>query len=465
MLHHAALGHLPDLVREQALLAAGQAVAAGAHRQAAAHLELLLSFRDQLPADTVAAALTDRAHSLYLLNRFAESQRLAVESVAMWESIGDPAQLGRALVGLARTGLWAVGPRFAEQAAQRAVTAAEQARSRTAPTRTPPRCCSPRRTPSSPGPAATWRPSARSPSPDRARSSTPGVAVELARQTGRDDLVAHTLTYLGAERLSNGDPAGRDELDEAVRIAARDPRVEYVTRGCVNASGAAYRSGEPELALDYVRTGLAGCADGEFFAGEYRLDLTRAAIKLSTGDWDEAEAGLRDLVDRPGEPGLMRPMATACSPGCWPGAAGTQAGLAARPRGRRRHRLGRAALVGPVAAAAAELHWLGGTGRPARLRAGRLRPRAAAPTTWSPRPSWRRTPPDAAVPLPAADAEPGRAGAPRAVAAGARRGPPAGRRRVAGAARALRAGRRDLGAPATDRRPPRCSPTSARRPR
>ena len=131
VLHHAALGTLPDLVREQALLAAGQAVAAGAHRQAAAHLELLLSFRDQLPTDTVAGALTDRAHSLYLLNRFAESQRLAVESVALWESVGDPAQLGRALVGLARTGLWAVGPRFAEQAAQRAVVAAEQARAAT----------------------------------------------------------------------------------------------------------------------------------------------------------------------------------------------------------------------------------------------------------------------------------------------------------------------------------------------
>ena len=360
VLHHAALGHLPDLVREHALLAAAQAVAAGAHRQAAAHLDLLLSFRDQLPADTVAAALTDRAHSLYLLNRFAESQRLAVESVAMWESIGDPAQLGRALVGLARTGLWAVGPRFAEQAAQRAVVAAEEARSREGDR-----------------PATVLLAQAHA-EVARARGnlatlgpvSEPGAgaveharrAVELARETGRDDLVAHTLTYLGAERLSNGDQAGRDELDEAVRIAARDPRVEYVTRGCVNASGAAYRSGEPELALEYVRTGLAGCADGEFFAGEYRLDLTRAVIQLSTGSWDEAEAALRDLVDRPGEPGLMRPMATA-----------TLARLLAR-RGSDDavSLLARAVadvtgsdephVVGPVAAAAAELHWLAGSG-------------------------------------------------------------------------------------------------------
>jgi DNA-binding winged helix-turn-helix (wHTH) protein len=360
VLHHAARGHVPGLVREQALLAAGQAVAAGAHRQAAAHLDLLLSFRDQLPADTVAAALTDRAHSLYLLNRFAESQRLAVESVQMWETLGDPAQLGRALVGLARTGLWAVGPRFAEQAAQRAVAAAEQARSR-----------------ADDGPATVLLAQAHA---ELARSrgnlatlgpvSEPGPsavehalrAVELARLTGRDDLVAHTLTYLGAERLSNGDPAGRDQLDEAVRIAARDPRVEYVTRGCVNASGAAYRSGEPELAMEYVRTGLAGCADGEFFAGEYRLDLTRAAIQLSTGSWDEAEAALRDLVDRPGEPGLMRPMATAMLARL----------LARRGRDGAGRLLARAVadvtgsdephLVGPVAAAVAELHWLAGSG-------------------------------------------------------------------------------------------------------
>jgi|GEM_PF-94931 len=364
VLHHAALGALPDLVREQALLAAGQAVAAGAHRQAAAHLERLLSFRDQLPADTVAGALTDRAHSLYLLNRFAESQRLAVESVAMWESIGDPAQLARALVGLARTGLWAVGPRFAEQAAQRAVAAAEraatagsedsdasttvllaQAHAELARAR---------------GNLATVGPVSE-PSPGALEHAA--RAVELAREVGRADLVAHALTYRGTERLSNGDPGGRDDLDEAVRLAAGDPRVEYVTRGCVNASGAAYRSGEPELALDYVRTGLAGCADGEFFAGEYRLHLTRATIQLSTGSWAEAEAGLRELVDRPGEPGLMRPMAVSLLARL----------LARRGDDQARSLLARAVadvagsdephLVGPVAAAAAELHWLHGSGQ------------------------------------------------------------------------------------------------------
>ena len=90
--------------------------------------------------------------------------------------------------------------------------------------------------------------------------------------------------------------------------------------------------------------------------------LTRAAIKLSTGDWDEAEAGLRDLVDRPGEPGLMRPMATALLARL----------LARRGRDQAGSLLAHAVadvtgsdephLVGPVAAAAAELHWLGGTG-------------------------------------------------------------------------------------------------------
>jgi hypothetical protein len=368
VLHHAALGALPDVVREQALLAAGQAVAAGAHRQAAAHLQLLLSFRDQLPRDTVAGALTDRAHSLYLLNRFAESQRLAVESVALWESLGDAGQLGRALVGLARTGLWAVGPRFAEQAAQRAVAAAERARSE-----------------GGDGPATVLLVQAHAevaramgnlatvgpvsePSPGAVEHAA--RAVDLARRSGRDDLVAHALTYLGAERLSNGDPGGRADLDEAVRLAARDPRVEYVTRGCVNASAAAFRAGDPALALEYVRTGLAGCADGEFFAGEYRLDLTRAAIQVSTGAWAEAEAGLRDLVDRPGEPGLMRPMATALLARLLARRGEDQAGSV----------LARAVadvtgsdephLVGPVAAAAAELHWRGGTGDlPAFVRA------------------------------------------------------------------------------------------------
>jgi hypothetical protein len=39
--------------------------------------------------------------------------------------------------------------------------------------------------------------------------------------------------------------------------------------------------------------------------------LTLEAVHVARGQWAEAEAGLRDLIDRAGEPGIMRPLARA----------------------------------------------------------------------------------------------------------------------------------------------------------
>jgi hypothetical protein len=55
--------------------------------------------------------------------------------------------------------------------------------------------------------------------------------------------------------------------------------------------------------------GLRASADGEFFAGQYRLRLTSAAVHSSRGDWDRAVADLRALLDGPGEPGVMAALA------------------------------------------------------------------------------------------------------------------------------------------------------------
>jgi hypothetical protein len=80
-------------------------------------------------------------------------------------------------------------------------------------------------------------------------------------------------------------------------------------RSYVNAAHGAYRSGRLDEAERYVAAGLRIAADGEFAAGQHRLRLTAASVRASRGDWDQAVADLRALLNSPGEPGVMAALA------------------------------------------------------------------------------------------------------------------------------------------------------------
>jgi hypothetical protein len=136
-------------------------------------------------------------------------------------------------------------------------------------------------------------------------------AVNMGQRLGRKDIEAQALCYLGDARLARGDSRGEEDLRRAISLAATDSRVETRVRSYVNAAHGAYRSGRLEEADKYVAAGLRVAADGEFFAGQYRLRLTAAAVHASRGDWERAIADLRALLSTPGEPGIMA--ALACS--------------------------------------------------------------------------------------------------------------------------------------------------------
>jgi hypothetical protein len=80
-------------------------------------------------------------------------------------------------------------------------------------------------------------------------------------------------------------------------------------RCIVNAAHGAYRSGRLDEAERLVAAGLQAAADWEFFAGQYRLRLTRAAVLASRGDWELAISDLRDMLQVSGQPGIMSSLA------------------------------------------------------------------------------------------------------------------------------------------------------------
>jgi tetratricopeptide (TPR) repeat protein len=303
IVHHADKAGRGDVLCAHGPAAAAAATQAGAHRQAAEILRVVLQHGgDTIDEATVADLLTRRAYSLYVVNQFDAAIECGQAAVSTAERAGNPTALVDALLVLAKAAYWAPGPSAARRAAQRALTLLESSGDRprlASALIDAARACSN---------LATLGVVAE-PNPESAQFAE--RALELAEQLGRDDLRSQALCYLGAGRLACGDERGRHDMDRAIALSATEPRAEFRVRIYVNAAGSAYRAGRLQDAERYVTAGLRLAPDSDFVAGEYRLRLTAAAIHATAGEWEQAVDELRDLVASADAPGVMRLMARA----------------------------------------------------------------------------------------------------------------------------------------------------------
>ena len=217
------------------------------------------------------------------------------------EEAGDAILLADALLVLARVAMFAARPD------------ARQAGPRSEPSTFSNPCGmtpgSRLRSPSWRGHTATWPPSVSSPNPARGQRLWPsGRWASRNAWDVRTSKRRHRATS-GMPAWRAGTHAGRRTFGARFRLAGSDSRVETRVRSYVNAAHGAYRSGRFADADRFVAEGLRVAADGEFFAGQYRLRLTAAAVHGSRGEWDRAIADLRALLDSPGEPGVMAALA------------------------------------------------------------------------------------------------------------------------------------------------------------
>jgi DNA-binding winged helix-turn-helix (wHTH) protein len=352
LVHHAERAGDIDAVIDHAPVAAEEAIRLGSYSQAIHHLEALLAQADALPDSTVAVASSQLSYALYMVNRFADSARHGRRGVAAAEAAGDRVVLADALVWLFRTLYWSDGPRAATATIERALPLLEElgdeARLATAHAGLA-RAHSDLVTV---GPVAE---------PDRAVVEHAERSLELAERLGHGHLRCHALQYRGTGRLALGDPGGADDLAAAVELAQLDPRDELPARACVNAAGGSFRAGRLEDAERYALLGLDRAAGGEFTAGAYRLQVTLQGVRISQGAWDEAQAGLQTLVDWPGEPGIMRPLAASLLVRLLARRGRhDEAADALRPAVDATSGSTEIALVGPVTAGHLEAAWLGG---------------------------------------------------------------------------------------------------------
>ena len=351
LVHHASRADDVERVLRHGPPAATDAIRLGSHRQAVELLRLVLGHAGRLGIGEAARLSVQLAYSLYVVNQFEESYHAATRAVALAEQASDALVLADALVVLGRSSFWARGPLTARAAVERALELIEREGDEVRETTALAELARARSNLATLGVAE--------PSPEGLDAAE--RAVVLARRIGRDDLRAQALMYRGSGRVDIGDPRWHEDVDQAIALARQDPRIELAVRAYVNASLVALRAGRFDQAERFIDLGLDLAAGTEFYAGEYRLALTRQVLRVARGDWAAAEADLAQLIDRPGEPGIMRSLARSVFArllgrrGAWSMADDTLGPAVAEAAASDEIH-----LVGPVAVAQLELAWLRG---------------------------------------------------------------------------------------------------------
>ena len=290
LVHHAVAVGDDAAVARYAAAAAGEAAAVDGHREALAFAELAIgggrAARFTAPAAAELHGLAARA--AYALNRFGEAAGHADRAVALWDSTGTtPLGLGQALLISARMSTLLADPAAARAKAGRALAVLEPL----GPTRELALAHS------TLGCQDTLQ--ARF---DEAVSRL-DTALELARRTGADDVVAHALNYRGVSLASRGDDQGLADLRESVELAGRLGQADNVTLAAHNLAVILLRSARVAEAEPYLTLGATVAREHHLTTAAFRIEAQQCYVLILRGEWDEAERRLRALLDAGGDPG------------------------------------------------------------------------------------------------------------------------------------------------------------------
>jgi DNA-binding CsgD family transcriptional regulator/tetratricopeptide (TPR) repeat protein len=290
VMHHAVEAGDVETILAVGPLAAREAAQAGSHRQSLAHYESMLPHAARLDLRARAELLDGYGWELYNAHRFREAVDAGRAAARLYEEAGDPVAVGECLVRLSRHLFMAGETDEAEHAASRAVLVLE-------PT----------------GHAAALAHAslyegailALTDEPDRAAGIL-ASARDLALRSGRSDLAALALNYLGIARFELG--AGEEGLAllrESVAASIAGRHWESAARGYCNLGELLFRSGRLDELEACVRDGLAFTHERGFWSHAYNLEVHRCLALLRRGRWEAALSGLRELVEGVDDPGML----------------------------------------------------------------------------------------------------------------------------------------------------------------
>ncbi len=282
LVHHAAGAHDEALVLRYAPLAAQQASAQGAHREAAAHYAVALRYADQFPPERQTELFEGCAHECYLTGQEEEAMQARQDALRIWRQLDRPDKVGQTLRWLSRIS-WMLGkPGDAEQYAVEAVRLLE-----TLP-------------PSAElAMAYSNRAQLYMLAEDNAEAVRWGErAIALAESLGDVETLVHALNNVGsAQRYTQDDERGRANLERSLRLALERGWEEHASRAYANLASGAVEARDYSRAARYLRDGIAYCAEHDLDPWGRYMMAWRAHISFEQGAWEEAAEGATRLLE------------------------------------------------------------------------------------------------------------------------------------------------------------------------
>ena len=272
IVHHAAQAGSPDAIIRYGPAAARDAARAGAHREAVAHLGLVLEHDGQLAPGERAGLLEQYAIECYTVGAIGNAVTAGQRAVGLNRSLGDLRRLGASLRWLSRIA-WMAGDRAgADQASREAIEVLEQAGDNRllalALSNESQLCMLAHRLPES--------------------IAYGERAVMLAREVGDAATMSHALTNIGMSRWGLGDSAGQATIDEALQVALDAGDVEDACRAYVCLIWNMLDWFRLDEADRYLTAAMRLAGESEFFGILAYMQAGRARLEFARGSWDEA---------------------------------------------------------------------------------------------------------------------------------------------------------------------------------
>jgi len=343
IVHHARGASDADGIARYAPPAARRASATAAHKEALAHFRAAIHEGSRQADNDWAQLLTDYAIECYVTNEAMEGLGAAEQALVIWRILENGLREGDTLRWLSRLHWWLGHGERAIQSGLAAVDVLEDL-------------------PESAELAMAYSNLAQvsmlAQQADEAEAwATKAIAV--ARAVDDRSTLAHALNNLGSTRLRTGDQDGWSLLEESLAIATAEGFDDHAGRAYANIVWTALDYRDYDAAAKYIADGLEYAWLHELAGSLYYLTAERARMHLERGDWDEAEADARWVLERPEEPGITNMPALATMARLRVRRGDPEAGDSLVAAWSLAEPTGELQRIAPVAATRAEFAWLG----------------------------------------------------------------------------------------------------------
>ena len=288
--HHADRAKNTTAVLRFATLAAGQAAAVGAHREAASHYRLALQNAGCLADEERARLHEQLSYECYLTDQIACAVEGRQAALVIWRALNVKMREGDTLRWLSRLS-WFAGRRAdADQYASDAVEVLD---------RLPP------------GPELAMAYSNCAQLDMLAGKVDTAIdwalrTIRLAEPAGYDEILSHALNNLGTARLSAGDVAGEVDLHRSLTLALARGLQEHAARAYTNLSTAAISQHRYEEGLRYADEGLAYCEQHDLDSWRLYMQAWRARARFEVGEWNQASEDAEAVLRHPRTAAVLR---------------------------------------------------------------------------------------------------------------------------------------------------------------